>query len=74
MDAEIAKAINGLIAANVQTGARRTDIIGENLAQGLGVVQNTIVQSQGATSDDGTLIAALQAATGVPKQGSLGGS
>ena len=48
---------------NIGTGA-------QNLAQGLGVIHNLVVQSQGSVSDDSGLIAALQTASRVPIQGS----
>lgn len=51
-----------------------TDIINQviaaNLAQGLGVIQNNLILQHGGVADDSGLIAALQTAAGVPKQGS----
>ena len=57
------------------TGARATDldgVIDKSLVQGLGVVNNTITHSVGATADDAQLMASLQHAATSPKQGVVG--
>lgn len=58
------------IASTHQQGTGLTAMADRNLAQGLGVVNTTLIQAQGAVSDDPGLISALQTASRVPVQGS----
>lgn len=58
-----------LLSAN-QQGMSLTAMADRNLAQGLGVINSTLIQAQGAVSDDPGLISALQTASRVPVQGS----
>ena len=46
-----------------------TEMADRNLAQGLGVINSTLIHQNGAVSDDSGLIAALQTAAGTPRQG-----
>lgn len=46
------------------------NVTGQNLAQGLGVVNTSVIQAQASVSDDSALIAALQTASRTPVQGS----
>lgn len=70
MNALMAEHLGGLTAVHAQQGMANINVGAQNLAQALGVIQNTIIQSQGAVSDDGSLIAALQTASRAPVQGS----
>jgi hypothetical protein len=61
-----------LAQAGVQAhtqGMANISMAGQNLAQGLGVVNTSLIHQQGAVSDDPGLIAALQTASRVPIQG-----
>jgi len=44
---------------------------GQNLAQGLGVVNTAVIQAQASVTDDSGLIAALQTAARSPDQGAI---
>lgn len=70
MDELMAKHLGSLSGIHAQQGMANINVGGQNLAQGLGVIHNTIIQSQGAVSDDGSLIAALQTGSRAPVQGS----
>lgn len=59
----------GQLASNHQQGSGLTAMADRNLAQGLGVVNTSLIQAQGSVSDDPGLIAALQTASRAPIQG-----
>lgn len=59
----------GLAAQSHSEGLRNIATGAQNLAQGLGVIHNLSVQAQSAVSDDPAVIAALQTASRVPRQG-----
>jgi len=71
MDEKFSESIMALITGSAKHGSELNQMIDRNLSQGLGVVQNTIVQSQGASADDAQLLSALQAAVGSPRQGAV---
>lgn len=52
-----------------QQGVGLTQMADRNLTQGFGVVNEALIQAQGAVSDDPGLIAALQTASRAPVQG-----
>lgn len=56
-------------AASHQQGMALTQMADRNLTQGFGVVNEALIQAQGAVSDDPGLIAALQTASRAPVQG-----
>ena len=60
----------GTLAANHQQAMNLVGIIDRNLAQGFGVVLESVVQAQASVSDDSGLVAALQTASRAPVQGS----
>ncbi len=62
----LAQSMIGSHAANMAN----VNIAGQNLAQGLGVVNTSVIQAQASVSDDSGLIAALQTASRAPVQGS----
>lgn len=73
MNAAVADVINGALAGSVQASQQRTSLIGENLTQGLGVVQTLSVQtgngaisSQIGMSDDAQAAMGLRTAIHVP--------
>lgn len=57
------------IASAHQQGMALTAMADRNLTQGFGVVNEALIQAQGAVSDDPGLIAALQTASRAPVQG-----
>lgn len=59
----------GTLAANHQQSMNLINVIDKNLVQGFGVVLETTVQAQAGNADDAGLIAALQTASRVPRQG-----
>lgn len=68
--ADVAAALLALITTASKAGTELvTVVIAPNLAQGLGVVQTNLLHQHGGVGDDPGLIAALQTAAGVPRQG-----
>ena len=57
------------IADSHQQGMAIVLMADKNLAQGLGVVNSSIIQQQGSLSSDPGLVAALQTASRAPAQG-----
>ena len=57
------------LASMHQQGIGLTQLADRNLTQGFGVVNEALIQAQGAVSDDPGLIAALQTASRAPVQG-----
>ena len=70
MDPEVSKLFTGSLVSNHQQGMSNIAMAGQNLAQGLGVVNTSVIQAQASVSDDSGLIAALQTASRAPRQGS----
>lgn len=67
LDPAISDQLTTLILTGAQGGADISRIIGQNLAQGLGVIQGAVIQAQASNSDDPAVIAALQAASRSPQ-------
>lgn len=66
MDADVANILNGQLASAAQASHQRLNIIGENAAQGLAVVQNTGIQIANGAILSGTVMADdAQAAMGL---------
>lgn len=61
--------LQGGLASSHMQGIGLTAMADRNLAQGLGVVNTSLIQAQGSVSDDPGLIAALQTASRAPVQG-----
>jgi len=66
LDAEVSDGIKALILTGAQGRSDMAGVINQNLVQGLGVAQTSIVQAQASTSDDPAVMAALQTASRVP--------
>ena len=66
---EVVETVQALILSSSQLSSQRLNTLSENLMQGLGTVQNTVVQAQASNTDDPALIAALQTASRAPRQG-----
>ena len=67
LDPEVADGIKALILTGAQAAAQTSVTIGQNLAQGLGVIQGAVIQAQASNSDDPAVIAALQTASRSPE-------
>lgn len=67
LDPEVSDGLKALILSGAQSGADVSRIIGQNLAQGLGVIQGAVIQAQASNSDDPAVIAALQTASRSPQ-------
>lgn len=72
-DAVVADLITQQGISLSQLAAARINAAAENLTQGLGVIHNTLIHSNGATADDGSQLASLQAAARSPDQGAIKG-
>lgn len=72
IDPALSDSINALILNAGRHGQEVNQTIDRNLSQGLGVVNTTAIQQHSAVSDDPAIIAALQTASGAPKQGHVG--
>ena len=71
MEDTLHSAILAMITTSSKHAQQRLETIGDNLAQGLGVVNTTLIQQHGGVADDSALIAALQTAAGTPRQGAI---
>lgn len=67
LDAEVKDLLTTEQMVGARESARLTGLADRNATQGLAVIQNTIIQSVGATADDAQLMAAMQTATHVPR-------
>jgi hypothetical protein len=65
-------AVESLLAAEVMSGtresARLTSAADRNLTQGLGVIQNTLIQATGSPTDDAVIMALARTAIHVPEK------
>jgi hypothetical protein len=73
MDPAVSDLLQSQLLSNAQISGQQLNKIGENLYQGLGIVQASVIQQQGSVTDDPGVLAALQAASASPKQGAMGG-
>jgi len=71
MNAIVAELLTLEIVLGSRHSSDLTRLADRNATQGLAIIQNTILQSVGATADDGQLIAALQTASRTPRQGAI---
>ena len=71
LDPEVSDLLKATIVSNAARGADLNGVIDRNLVQGLGVIHNNLIQQHGGVSDDAGLIAALQTAARVPRQGAI---
>ncbi len=70
MDAVTADLLGQSAVQGHMANMANVSMAGQNLAQGLGVVNTSVIQAQASVSDDSGLIAALQTASRTPIQGS----
>lgn len=67
--AEMLDAVNAQLLVSANERMALVGVMDKNAVQGLTVVNTTLIQAQGAVSDDPGLISALQTASRVPIQG-----
>lgn len=67
LDAEVSDGIKAMILSGAQERNATAGIVGQNLVQGLGVIQGAVIQAQASNSDDPAVIAALQTASRSPQ-------
>lgn len=58
-----------LILAGAQHSAQLTQMADRNLSQGLGVINNTLIQQHGGVADDAAQFAGMNTAAGIPQSG-----
>lgn len=71
MDPEVSKLMAQSAAQGHMSTMANISLAGQNLAQGLGVVNTAVIQAQASNTDDAGLIAALQTAARSPDQGAI---
>ena len=65
---ELIDVIGAELAVGARESARLTGMADRNLTQGLGVIDNTLIQQAGGVADDAATMAALRTATHVPSK------
>ncbi len=68
LDAEVSDLVKAEIAVGARSGAQLSTVVDRNLVQGLGVIQNTIIQQAAGVADDAAIMSALRTAVHVPRQ------
>jgi len=68
LDAEVSDLLKGEMMVGARTSAGLTAAVDRNLVQGLGVVNTTLIQQHGSTSDDPATMSALRTAIHVPEK------
>jgi hypothetical protein len=71
MDPEVAKLMAQSAAQGHMANMANISAAGQNLAQGLGVVNTAVIQAQASVSDDPGLVTAFQTAARSPDQGAI---
>lgn len=74
LDPEVADGIKTMILSDAKNSSGLTQMADRNLSQGLGTIQNTLIQANGAVSDDPAIFGALNTAAGVPQSGYVKGA
>jgi hypothetical protein len=69
MNSSVAELLTMDILLDSRHAASLTKMADRNSTQGLAVIQNTVIQSVGATTDDAQLFAAMQTANQTPVAG-----
>jgi len=67
LDAEVADLLKMEGMAGARANAALTGVVAQNLVQGLGVVNTTLIQQHGSAADDAATMAALRTAIYVPQ-------
>jgi len=66
LDSAVSELLTELILTGSKEKSDRMSVIGDNLAQGLGVINSTLIQQHGGAADDAATMAALRTAVHVP--------
>ncbi len=72
-EATVGNAMLALITGFAKWSSEMNQGVFTHLSQGLGVINSNLIHQHGGVGDDPGLIAALQTASGSPKQGHVGG-
>lgn len=74
IDPAISDGLNALILSGAQQSAAIIQMAATNLSQGLGVINNTLIQQHGGVADDAAQFGAMNTAAGVPQSGFVKGT
>jgi hypothetical protein len=74
LDPEVSDGIKALILAGSKHQSELVGMASTNLAQGLGVINNTLIQQHGGVADDAAQFGAMNTAAGVPQSGFVKGA
>lgn len=74
LDPEVSDAIKALIVSGSKAASEQTAMASLNLAQGLGVINNTLIQQHGGVADDAAQFGSMNTAAGVPQSGYVKGT
>lgn len=66
LDPAILDGTLGELLAGARESARLSGVVDRSLVQGLGVIQNILIQQHGGTADDAATMAALRTAIHIP--------
>lgn len=69
LDPAVADQLTTLLLTGAQNGAALTQMADRNLSQGLGVINNTLIQQHGGVADDAAQFAGMNTAAGIPQSG-----
>ena len=64
---ELSALMEAEIVVNNRESQRLTGVVDRSLVQGLGVIQNVLIQQHGGTADDAATMAALRTAIHIPQ-------
>ena len=64
---ELSALMEAEIVVNNRESQRLTGVVDRSLTQGLGVIQNILIQQHGGTADDAATMAALRTAIHIPQ-------
>lgn len=74
LDPAVADQLTALTLAGARHSSERLQMIGDNLSQGLGVVNTTLIQQHGGVADDAAQFGAMNTAAGIPQSGFVKGT
>lgn len=74
LDPELSDGMKALILSDSKNSSGLTQMADRNLSQGLGVVNTTLIQSNGSVADDGPVFGSLSTGAGVPQSGYVKGT
>lgn len=74
LDPAIGDQLSTLTLTAAQHSMTRLHGIFDNLSQGLGVINNTLIQQHGGVADDAAQFAGMNTAAGIPQSGYVKGA